>query len=163
MITVNFDFVVFFRLLLYVFLPVTLAVAMMWVGLTIYYSKKKDDVTKDYARRGSVLSLFMSSVITLVLLIVNILFTISFINSLKTNNLVDGNKLVYYVVLFSPLIPLICFIVYVVGMIKNMKKKEDNVEKIEDKEEKLIKEIKNDNENEDENNNDEDEDEVEVL
>ena len=139
MITVNFDFVVFFRLLLYVFLPVTLAVAIMWVCLTIYYSKKKDDVSKDYARRGSILSLFMSSVITLVLLIVNILFSISFINSLKANSLVDNNRLVYYVVLFSPIIPLICFMVYVITMIKNMKKKEEKVEEIENREEKLTK------------------------
>lgn len=123
---IRFNYELMYKLLLYLFIPVFVAVVFLWVFLKIYYDKKKGDPTKNYARRGTILSLLLANVVTVVLFTVSLLYSNKFISDLKANNLVDGNEFIYYVVLLLPIIPFVCLCFYFINMLHTMTKKSKN-------------------------------------
>ncbi len=119
----HFNYELLYKLLLYVFIPVFVVVVFLWVFLKIYYDKKKGDPTKNYARRGTILSLLLASVVTLILLTISLLYTNVFIEKMRSNNLIEDNKLIYNVVRMLPIIPFICLCFYLGNMFHSMTKK----------------------------------------
>lgn len=112
------DFDLFFKLLKYVFIPLIIFVIFLGIVLKIYCSKRKKKDREKYIRRSNIISLLFASLITFILLLVNILFSLNFTNEISINNLISGNEIIYYGVLISPIIPLLCFVFYLISLLK---------------------------------------------
>ena len=91
---INFSKENFFMLMKWVFIPVSVMVVI--VGLIALIYKK---VSKNTNRTNRMIDFFTSLlaiVVTSLLLVIVVSFAISFIETMRERNLIEANKLIYY-------------------------------------------------------------------
>ena len=117
MINFKYDFAFLFKMIKYVFLPV-LAVVVITAFIIFIYSRnvKKKDI-KRYNYLVELWTTLLAMLIIGSLFAVTIGFAISFSNSIKMYNLVEGNEAIYYLAICSPLLPLLFLVIYIYRMI----------------------------------------------
>ena len=105
------------------------------------YSKKVKQ--KDIQRYNYLVEFWTTLLAIMVigaLLAVTIGFSISLSESIKLYNLVEGNEVIYYIVLATPLIPLLFLVIYIYRMIIVLINKPKKQRKIEVEEQEIIPE-----------------------
>ena len=137
---INFSKEAFVDLIIKMFLPILIIVIIVGIAIHIYSKKAQKNGVANYQNKANFHSALISIVITLVLLAVTVCFSVNFINIMKEQNLIEANKIVYYVVLGSPLIPFVFLIYLITRFVKSLSsnQKEEEEETFEDdkKEEK---------------------------
>lgn len=124
----------------FVFLPV-LAIVILTAFIIMIYSKKVKQ--KDIQRYNYLVEFWTTLLAIMVigaLLAVTIGFSISLSESIKLYNLVEGNEVIYYIVLATPLIPLLFLVIYIYRMIIVLINKPKKQRKIEVEEQEIIPE-----------------------
>lgn len=106
---INFNQENFLKLLKWIFIPV--AVIIVVVGIISIIYKKVSKNKKNSSRIIDLFTSLLSIVITSLLLVIVINFSLSFIETMKSKGLVEGNEIIYYLILFIPIIPFL-FLIY---------------------------------------------------
>lgn len=140
MVDFKYDFSFLIKMIKFVFLPV-LAIVILTAFITMIYSKKVKQ--KDIQRYNYLVEFWTTLLAIMVigaLLAVTIGFSISLSESIKLYNLVEGNEVIYYIVLATPLIPLLFLVIYIYRMIIVLINKPKKQRKIEVEEQEIIPE-----------------------
>lgn len=140
---INFSKENFFMLMKWVFIPVSVMVVI--VGLIALIYKK---VSKNTNRTNRMIDFFTSLlaiVVTSLLLVIVVSFAISFIETMRERNLIEANKLIYYLILFIPIIPFSFLVYCIVKFAKTIALgKEDEIStKEEQPQESITQEMQN--------------------
>ena len=110
---IKFDFIFFTKLILYILVPVILVVG---IGsfLTKKYSKRvsKNNISY-YNYTMDYLSALIAIVVVIVLLVIVGCFSFYFAHAMRIKHVITGNEIVYYIVLFTPIVPLTFLLFYV--------------------------------------------------
>lgn len=146
----------FVELTIKFFLPILLIILLVEAILFLYLKKIKNKDITNYKEKVNIHFSIISIVITLVLIAITVCFSVNFVNILKAKDIVEQNKILYYVIILTPLIPFI----YVVYLIINFVKMLSNVEINEDKQNEIAE---NDSSLEEFNTPDDIADDIEVL
>ena len=136
----KYDFSFLITMIKFVFLPV-LAIVILTAFIIMIYSKKVKQ--KDIQRYNYLVEFWTTLLAIMVigaLLAVTIGFSISLSESIKLYNLVEGNEVIYYIVLATPLIPLLFLVIYIYRMIIVLINKPKKQRKIEVEEQEIIPE-----------------------
>lgn len=140
MVDFKYDFSFLIKMIKFVFLPV-LAIVILTAFIIMIYSKKVKQ--KDIQRYNYLVEFWTTLLAIMVigaLLAVTIGFSISLSESIKLYNLVEGNEVIYYIVLATPLIPLLFLVIYIYRMIIVLINKPKKQRKIEVEEQEIIPE-----------------------
>lgn len=140
MVDFKYDFSFLIKMIKFVFLPV-LAIVILTAFIIMIYSKKVKQ--KDIQRYNYLVEFWTTLLAIMVigaLLAVTIGFSISLSESIKLYNLVEGNEVIYYIVLATPLIPLLFLVIYIYRMIIVLINKPKKQKKIEVEEQEIIPE-----------------------
>lgn len=140
MVDFKYDFSFLIKMIKFVFLPV-LAIVILTAFIIVIYSKKVKQ--KDIKRYNYLVEFWTTLLAIMVigaLLAVTIGFSISLSESIKLYNLVEGNEVIYYIVLATPLIPLLFLVIYIYRMIIVLINKPKKQKKIEVEEQEIIPE-----------------------
>ena len=109
---IKFDFIFFTKLILYILVPVILVVG---IGsfLTKKYSKRvsKNNISY-YNYTMDYLSALIAIVVVIVLLVIVGCFSFYFAHVMRIKHVITGNEIVYYIVLFTPIVPLTFLLFY---------------------------------------------------
>ena len=136
---INFSKSSFIDLIVKMFLPILIIVVIVGIVLFIYSKNAEKKGVTDYKNKVNFHSALISIVITLILLAITVCFSVNFINVMRSENLIENNKIVYYTVIGSPLIPFIFLIYLIVRFVKSLSGNNYN-NKIEEKENELTSE-----------------------
>lgn len=128
MTSIYYNFSFLFKLITYILIPVVLIVIATAIILKLY-TKKIKETNRD--RYNYIMNLYPS---ILAIIIVGILFAIvagfaiSFTNTMRVNNLVNDNKIIYYIIIITPIIPLSFLLYYIRKLIllRTNKEQKDN-------------------------------------
>lgn len=123
----------FMELTIKLFVPILLIILVVEAILFLYLKKTKNKDIPNYKEKVNIHFSIISIVITLVLIAVTVCFSVNFINIMKAKDIVEQNKILYYVIILTPLIPFI----YIVFLIINFSKMLSNVEIKEDKQKEI--------------------------
>lgn len=100
-----------------------------------YLKSAKNRDIPNYKEKVNIHFSIISIVITLVLIAITVCFAVNFINIMKAKNIIEHNKIIYYIIIITPLIPftyIVYLIINFVKMLSNNEIKEDiTKEKIE--------------------------------
>lgn len=140
MVDFKYDFSFLLKMIKFVFLPV-LAVVILTAFIIVIYSKKvkKKDIQK-YNYLVEFWTTLLAIMVIGALLAVTIGFSISLTESIKMYNLIEGNEIIYYIVLATPLIPLLFLVIYIYRMIIVLINKPAKQRKIDVPEKEIVPE-----------------------
>lgn len=160
----NFSKKEFIGLIGEVFIPILIIVIIVGIVLGLYKKNAEKKGIKGYNNRINFHASLISIVVTLVLLALTVIFSVNFINVMKSEGLVQTNKIIYYLIILSPVIPFIFLIYLITRLVKYIPDDEEKETKNEDFSNDL--EDINMNNKEDEEKKDsseEDKEEIELL
>lgn len=106
------------KLLLWVFVPVLIIVVIASILLRNYSKKLKAGDKNEY--KIDLYSSILAILIVGALLAIVIGFSITFTSNLKERNLVENNKILYYFILITPLIPFTGIIYYIRKIVQSL-------------------------------------------
>ena len=125
----------FMELTIKIFLPILLIILLVEAILFFYLKSAKNRDIPNYKEKVNIHFSIISIVITLVLIAITVCFAVNFINIMKAKNIIEHNKIIYYIIIITPLIPftyILYLIINFVKMLSNNEIKEDiTKEKIE--------------------------------
>lgn len=125
----------FMELTIKIFLPILLIILLVEAILFFYLKSAKNRDIPNYKEKVNIHFSIISIVITLVLIAITVCFAVNFINIMKAKNIIEHNKIIYYIIIITPLIPftyIVYLIINFVKMLSNNEIKEDiTKEKIE--------------------------------
>lgn len=125
----------FMELTIKIFLPILLIILLVEAILFFYLKSAKNRDIPNYKEKVNIHFSIISIVITLVLIAITVCFAVNFINIMKAKNIIEHNKIIYYIIIITPLIPftyIVYLIINFVKMLSNNEIKEDTTkEKIE--------------------------------
>lgn len=113
-ITLSLDLPI--KLCLYVFLPTFAIILLLRLVLMLSLKKLKQNDSNRYYRVMSYYSGFSAIIFTATLLIVTVFYAKYFCSLIISKGLVDKYKLIYYLVLYLPLIPGLFLIYYFISL-----------------------------------------------
>ena len=140
MISLKYDFDFLFKLVKYVFIPV-LALALIMAIVIFVYSKhvKKKDI-EHYNYLVEFWTTLLAILVIGGLFAITIGFAISLTNTIKNYDLVETYKIIYYLVLATPLVPFFFLVYYIYRIVVTVSNKpdpneyENNIEEVENPE-----------------------------
>ena len=139
MINFKYDFSFLLQMIKYVFLPVLMVVILTAFIIYIYSRKVKKEDIKRYNYVVEFWTTLLAILIIGALFAVTVGFALSLSDTIEMYNLVEGNEIIYYLVLGTPLIPLIFLVAYAYRFINVLLSKPKSEKKIV-KEEDIVPE-----------------------
>lgn len=124
----NFSKKEFIGLIGEVFIPILIIVIIVGIVLGLYKKNAEKKGIKGYNNRINFHASLISIVVTLVLLALTVIFSVNFINVMKSEGLVQTNKIIYYLIILSPVIPFIFLIYLITRLVKYIPDDEDEKE-----------------------------------
>ncbi len=136
----NFSKKEFIELIVKVFLPILIIVIIVGIVLWLYKKNAEKKGIKGYNNKINFHASLISIVVTLVLLAITVIFSVNFINVMKSQNLIQTNKIIYYIIILSPVIPFIFLIYLITRLVKTIPGNDElETNKIEEKYEDIEK------------------------
>lgn len=169
---INFSKKEFIGLIGKVFIPILIIVIIVGIILFLYKKNAEKKGIKGYNSRINFHASLISIVVTLVLLAITVIFSVNFINVMKSEGLVQTNKIIYYLIILSPVIPFIFLIYLITRLVKYIPDEGIETNIIEENEKEIEKSdfhnniednTKSDNNEEQSNQSKENKEEIELL
>jgi len=136
----NFSKKEFIELIVKVFLPILIIVIIVGIVLWLYKKNAEKKGIKGYNNKINFHASLISIVVTLVLLAITVIFSVNLINVMKSQNLIQTNKIIYYIIILSPVIPFIFLIYLITRLVKTIPGNDElETNKIEEKYEDIEK------------------------
>ncbi len=146
--SIALDFDLLIKLIIYVFLPMLGIILLSRLVVALCCRKTKKENPNRYQHILSYWSSFVAISTTIVLLAITVIYTFNFTKTMTAKGLVEKYKIIYYLMLFFPIIPfgfLIYYIIELVTIEKRVKRQntmaleeEISADKKENKDKKLV-------------------------
>lgn len=161
----NFSKKEFIGLIGEVFIPILIIVIIVGIVLGLYKKNAEKKGIKGYNNRINFHASLISIVVTLVLLALTVIFSVNFINVMKSEGLVQTNKIIYYLIILSPVIPFIFLIYLITRLVKYIPDDEDEKETKNEDFSNDLEDINMNNKEDEEkkDSSEEDKEEIELL
>ena len=89
-----------------------------------YLKSAKNRDIPNYKEKVNIHFSIISIVITLVLIAITVCFAVNFINIMKAKNIIEHNKIIYYIIIITPLIPFTYIVYLIINFVKMLSNNE---------------------------------------
>ena len=120
-----FDYTFFVKLILFVLVPIIIIVISGSILINKYSKEKSNNDKLIYNCIMDYYSSLLAVVVVGLLFGITCIFSIHFGNTMKVNNLITGNEIIFYIIVFIPMVPLTFLVYYVKKMLIALSRKKE--------------------------------------